>query len=155
MQIVNNLMNMGGEHSVEYFIKNKVEDMIERSVVEGKKRKQIENKVCDSCGDPNTTDGALYLSSITDFSAFPKYKGRGIQDSAPEIDRSGKSATLVLRFTDVNDEEITAFEEQIVAAGFEKTGNDYIKTENNNVYTMAVSCANGKLRIFHKVSSAK
>ena len=155
MEIINNLDNFEEEHSVEHFIKSKVDDLIERSVVEGRKRRQIEKKVADNCGNPNTKDGAAYLSSISDFSVFPKYMGRGIQASAPELDASGKVSTLVLRFADVNEEDVAVLESQIVAAGFEKSGNDYIKTENKYMYTMAVSYGNRKLRIFHKISTAK
>ena len=62
-------LNKKSNKTVDYFIENKVEDLIDRAVVEGNRRRQIEENVADACADPTTAEGIDYLSSISDFSA--------------------------------------------------------------------------------------
>ena len=140
-------LNKKSNKTVDYFIENKVEDLIDRAVVEGNRRRQIEENVADACADPTTAEGIDYLSSISDFSAFPMYNGRGVQDAAPDMD--GK--TLTMWFTEVENEEVDQFIAQIEEAGFEKDGADYIKTIDGKKYSMSVSTLKDKLRIFYKL----
>lgn len=143
-----------GEKTADYFIKNKVQDMIERSVKEGKKREQLAGAVSEACADPNTEEGKAFLGSIADFSIFPKYVGRGMQENAPDIDgsllTSGK-ATLTMRFSGVEETEYEKLIKDIEAAGFEKNGSDYVKDTDTAVYTMSVSFSADKLRVFHMI----
>lgn len=140
-------LNKKSSKTVDYFIENKVEDLIDRAVVEGNRRRQIEENVADACADPTTAEGIEYLSSISDFSAFPMYNGRGIQDAAPDME----GQTLTMWFTEVEQEEVDHFIAQIEEAGFEKDGVDYIKTVDGKKYTMSVSTLKDKLRIFYKL----
>lgn len=134
------------KNSVEYFINNKVEDLIERASVEGKRRKRIEEKVVDDSVDMNTETGIEYLNSIAaEFSDFPKYVGRGIQDLAPEIDGN----SLTMRFSEVEPSEIDDFIAKIVNDGFLKEGDDYVKVAGKEKLIIAISSAADKLRIFY------
>ena len=146
MSVIKDL-NKKSNKTVEYFIENKVEDLIDRAVVEGNRRRQIEEKVADACADPTTPEGIEYFNSISDFSAFPMYNGRGVQDAAPDMD--GK--TLTMWFTEVESEEVDSFIAQITEAGFVKEGSDYIKNIDGKTYTMSVSTFKDKLRIFYKL----
>ncbi len=133
--------------TVEYFIDTKVDDMIERAVVEGKKRRQIETKVADVCADPSTEIGNDYINSFSDFSDFPKYEGRGIQDTAPDFDGN----TLTMWYSEVAQADVDLFIEQVTTAGFEhKVRDDYVKVVDGKDYTMAISYNSGKLRVFYK-----
>lgn len=142
------------EKTADYFINEKVEDLIERSVSEGKKRKVIEKKVSDECSTTSTTEGIAYLDSISDFSDFPKYVGRGVQELAPDISGSFKEnghSTLLIWYTDVIDEEIKDLKSDIEAAGFKRVGDDYVKHADGKRMSMSVSYSAGKLRIFHEL----
>ena len=133
--------------TVEDYIDNKVDYMIEKAVVEGKKRRQIENKVADVCSDPSTDMGNDYLNSFSDFSEFPKYAGRGIQNTAPDFDGN----TLTMWFTDVSEDDVKYFIEQVISVGFEHADrDDYIREIDGEKQTMAISYSSGKLRIFYK-----
>ena len=150
--------NKEEEKNADYFIRTKVDDLIEQSIQEGKRRKQIENNVSDACADISTNEGYDYLTSISDFSAFPKYRGRGLQESAPDITGSltvKGEATLVMRYEDVSQEEFTTFESEIKSSGFEPKGKDCIKVEDGIEYTISVSYADGKMRVFHKMKALK
>ena len=140
-------LNKKSNKTVDYFIDNKVEDLIDRAVVEGNRRRQIEENVADACADPTTAEGIDYLNSISDFSAFPKYNGRGVQDAAPDME----GQTLTMWFTEVEQEEVDNFIAQIEGAGFAKKGSDYVKTIDGKKYTMSVSTLKDKLRIFYKL----
>lgn len=142
------------ESTADYFIRNKVDSMIARSVTEGKKREQIAVEVSDECSDPNTKEGQEFLGSISDFSAFPKYRGRGVQENAPALDGSlikSNQATLTMWFSKVSSAEVAEFIQAIVDDGFEKYGNDYVKNTEYAVYTMSVSFLGDRLRIFHMI----
>ncbi len=140
-------LNKKSNKTVDYFIDNKVEDLIDRAVVEGNRRRQIEENVADACADPTTAEGIEYLSSLADFSAFPMYNGRGVQDAAPDME----GQTLTMWFTEVEQEEVDSFIAQVEEAGFEKAGADYIKTIDGKKYTMSVSTLKDKLRVFYKL----
>lgn len=155
MEILKNFEKQNEEKTVDFFINSKVDDLIERSVQEGKKRSQIEIKVENECGDISTTEGFEYLSSISDFSDFPKYKGRGFQENAPDISGSLSlkgEACLTMWFADVYDNEVKNFKQSIVNAGFTPQGSDYVKKNGDKTLTMSVSASAGKLRIFHKIT---
>lgn len=146
MGVISDLNKKTGK-TVDYFIDNRVEDLIDRAVVEGNRRRRIEEKVVDDCADPNTTEGNEFLNSISDFSAFPMYSGRGLQESAPDMDNQ----TLTMWFSEVEQQEVDQFIAQIEEAGFEKNGADYIKDINGIKHTMSVSTLKDKLRIFYKL----
>lgn len=146
MGIINDLDKHNSKKTVEYFIDTKVDDLIARSVSEGKRREQFENKVADNYVNPGTEEGLEYLSSIADFSDFPKYSGRGIQDAAPSIEPN----TLTMWFSDVEKGEVEDFIAKIVNAGFIKDGPDYIKEADGKKLIMSIDYAVDKLRIFYK-----
>ena len=154
MNIAERLYKENSAKTVDFFIKTKVDDLIERSVQEGKKREQIATEVSDACSNPNTVAGTDFIGSIADFSDFPKYAGRGIQEAAPDpngsMPRTGE-ATLTMWFTDVDEAEVTDFTEKILASGFKRVKNDFIKQDDKAVYTMSVSFSAGRLRIFHMI----
>lgn len=54
-------------------------------------------------------------------------------------------------FTDVDEAEVTDFTEKILASGFKRVKNDFIKQDDKAVYTMSVSFSAGRLRIFHMI----
>ncbi len=136
------------QKTVDYFIDTKVDDLIERAVVEGKKRRQIETNVADVCADPKTDDGNEYLNSFGDFTGFPKYEGRGIQDTAPDFEGD----TLTMWYSEVSQADVDDFVARVVNAGFvKKTHDDYVKEDGNKKYTMAISYGSGKLRVFYKI----
>lgn len=145
MSLLNDFDKNDGK-TVDYFIDSKVDDLIERAVIEGKRRQKIANKLADDCSDINTTDGIEYLNSIANFSEFPKYCGRGIQDTAPDL--SGDSLTMW--FSEVDPKDADNFIAQIVNAGFIKQGQDYVKTIDNRRLIMSVSTLGDKLRIYYK-----
>lgn len=158
MEVLKSIEKRTEEKTADYFIKQKVDDLIERSVIEGKKRKQLEAKVSDECSDGSTPEGFDYLTSISDFSAFPKYMGRGFQENAPDISGSVVKtghATLLLWFADVSDDEIETFKASVVNAGFEKIGDDYVKLDGKQRLSMSISSSAGKLRIFHEITVQK
>lgn len=154
MNIAERLYKENSAKTVDYFIRTKVDDLIERSVQEGKKREQIANEVSDACADPNTDVGTDFIGSIADFSDFPKYAGRGVQESAPDLNgsmpKSGE-ATLTMWFTEVEEAEVKDYIEKILASGFKRVKNDFIKEDSKAVYTMSVSFSAGRLRIFHMI----
>ncbi len=154
MNIAERLYKENSAKTVDYFIRTKVDDLIERSVQEGKKREQIATEVSDACANPDTEAGTDFIGSIADFSGFPKYAGRGIQESAPDLNgsmpRSGE-ATLTMWFTEVEEAEVTDFVEKIQASGFKKVKGDFIKQDDKAVYTMSVSFSAGRLRVFHMI----
>lgn len=158
MEVLKNFEKRTEEKTADYFIKQKVDDLIERSVIEGQKRKQIEAKVSDECSNPSTPEGMEYLSSISDFSAFPKYMGRGFQENAPDISGSLTTkghATLLLWYADVSNEEAETFKATVLESGFEKVGDDYVKKSGNQRLSMSISASAGKLRIFHEITVEK
>ncbi len=158
MEVLKSIEKRTEEKTADYFIKQKVDDLIERSVIEGKKRKQMEAKVSDECSDISTPEGFDYITSLSDFSAFPKYMGRGFQENAPDISGSVVKtghATLLLWFADVSDEEVATFKASVVSAGFEKVGDDYVKVVGNQRLSMSISSSAGKLRIFHEINVQK
>jgi len=146
MGIINDLDRHNNKKTVEYFINSKVDDLIERASTEGKRRKQIENKVADDCANPDTAEGLEYLSSIADFSEFPKYSGRGVQEAAPSIEPD----TLTMWFSEVEKDEVEEFIAKIVNAGFMKNGPDYIKEIDGRKLIMSIDYTADKLRIFYK-----
>ena len=146
MGVIKDLNKKTGK-TVDYFIDNRVEDLIDRAVVEGNRRRRIEEKVVDDCADPNTTEGQEFFGSIADFSAFPMYSGRGLQESAPDMD----SKTLTMWFSEVESQEVDEFKAQIEAAGFVFDGADYVKDIDGVKHTMSVSTLNDKLRVFYKI----
>ncbi len=154
MNIAERLYKENSAKTVDYFIKNKVDDLIERSVSEGKKREQIETEVSDACVNPDTEVGNDFIGSIADFSGFPKYAGRGIQESAPDLNgsmsKSGE-ATLTMWFAEVEEAEVTDFIEKILASDFKKIKSDFVKQDEKAVYTMSVSFSAGRLRVFYMI----
>ncbi len=158
MEVLKNFEKRTEEKTADYFIKQKVDDLIERSVIEGKKRKQMEIKVSNACSDVTTEEGFNYINSLSDFSAFPKYSGRGIQENAPDISGSLVNtghATLLLWFADVSDEEVETFRASVLDAGFEKVGDDYVKENGKQRLSMSISASAGKLRVFHEIKVQK
>ena len=146
------------EKTADYFINAKVGDLIERSVVEGRKRRNIENKISNDCLDTSTAEGFAHLNSISDFIDFPKYKGRGMQELAPDLNGSLEDtghATLTLWYSDVLSTEVDTFKTLVESNGFVKSGDDYIKRQNGKKMQMSISFSEGKLRIFHEVSLEK
>ena len=133
--------------TVDYFINSKVDDLIERSVIEGKKRRQIEDKVADDSSDPSTHAGIEYLSQFADFTSFPKYTGRGIQDAAPDF----AGSSLTMWFSEVVPDEVETFIKQIIDDGFKKDGPDYIKVVNGKKHIMSISTSGDRLRIYYKL----
>lgn len=145
MGVINNL-DTSREKTVDYFIDSKVDDLIEKAVIEGKKRQQLQNKVADECSDINTDEGLEYLTSIADFSDFPKYSGRGIQDAAPDIDAN----TLTMWFSEVEKNEVEDFIAKVSNAGFEKQGQDFVKEVDGKKLIMSISSSGDRLRLFYK-----
>ncbi len=145
MGLLNDL-NATEEKNVEYFINNKVDHLIEKAAVEGKKRQKIQEKVAKDCADMNTNDGIEYLNSIADFSDFPRYTGRGIQDNAPDI----SSDTLTMWFSEVEKEDVEFYIAQVSNAGFEKKGQDYVKEIGGKEFVMSISHSGDRLRLFYK-----
>ncbi len=146
MGIISDLDRDNSKKDIEFFINSKVDDLIERASTEGKRRKQIENKVADDCANPETAEGLEYLSSISSFSEFPRYSGRGVQEAAPSIEPD----TLTMWFTEVEKNEVEEFIARIVNAGFMKDGPDYIKEIDGRKLIMSIDYAADKLRIFYK-----
>lgn len=143
------------KESVEKFIDEKVDDMIERSIVEGRKRKVIENKVQVNVVKSDIKNMDL-LVNIGDFDEFPKYKGRGYSEIAPDIQGSleeKKMVTMILWYVSVSLDEKNAFEKSIEDAGFKKEEKEYVKTVENRTYSMSISYSekDEKIRIYHKV----
>ncbi|MCQ2488689.1 MAG: hypothetical protein MJ143_05395 [Clostridia bacterium] len=145
MGVINNL-DTSREKTVDYFIDSKVDDLIEKAVIEGQKRQQLQNKVADECSDINTDEGLEYLTSIADFSDFPKYSGRGIQDAAPDIDAN----TLTMWFSEVEKNEVEDFIAKVSNAGFEKQGQDFVKEVDGKKLIMSISSSGDRLRLFYK-----
>ncbi|MBQ0135162.1 MAG: hypothetical protein KBS43_00280 [Oscillospiraceae bacterium] len=145
MGVINNL-DTSREKTVDYFIDSKVDDLIEKAVTEGQKRQQLQNKVADECSDINTDEGLEYLTSIADFSDFPKYSGRGIQDAAPDIDAN----TLTMWFSEVENNEVEDFIAKVSNAGFEKQGQDFVKEVDGKKLIMSISSSGDRLRLFYK-----
>lgn len=145
MGVINNL-DTSREKTVDYFIDSKVDDLIEKAVTEGQKRQQLQNKVADECSDINTDEGLEYLTSIADFSDFPKYSGRGIQDAAPDIDAN----TLTMWFSEVEKNEVEDFIAKVSNAGFEKQGQDFVKEVDGKKLIMSISSSGDRLRLFYK-----
>lgn len=145
MGVINNL-DTSREKTVDYFIDSKVDDLIEKAVIEGQKRQQLQNKVADECSDINTDEGLEYLTSIADFSDFPKYSGRGIQDAAPDIDAN----TLTMWFSEVENNEVEDFIAKVSNAGFEKQGQDFVKEVDGKKLIMSISSSGDRLRLFYK-----
>lgn len=145
MGVINNL-DTSREKTVDYFIDSKVDDLIEKAAIEGKKRQQLQNKVADECSDINTDEGLEYLTSIADFSDFPKYSGRGIQDAAPDIDAN----TLTMWFSEVENNEVEDFIAKVSNAGFEKQGQDFVKEVDGKKLIMSISSSGDRLRLFYK-----
>lgn len=145
MGVINNL-DTSREKTVDYFIDSKVDDLIEKAVTEGQKRQQLQNKVADECSDINTDEGLEYLTSIANFSDFPKYSGRGIQDAAPDIDAN----TLTMWFSEVENNEVEDFIAKVSNAGFEKQGQDFVKEVDGKKLIMSISSSGDRLRLFYK-----
>lgn len=145
MDVIKNLTGTD-EKTVDYFIDAKVDDLIERAVVEGKRRQKIQNEVANDCADINTNEGLEYLSSISNFLEFPKYTGRGIQDSAPDIEPD----TLTMWFSGVEKEDVENFIAKVSNAGFKKQGQDFVKEVNGKKLIMSISSSGDRLRLFYK-----
>lgn len=143
---------------VDRFIDNKVEEMLEQSIVENRKRRKLEHKISDVFPESKADDIAL-INSTYELMNFPIYNGTGEREHAPDIQGSleneGKiSQTLWYRAVPLEEKE--EYVRVLVSDGFEGQNNEYAMVKNDKKYYINIEYSNRQkqMRLYHTITKA-
>ncbi len=137
------------------FIMQKVETLIEQSIIENKKRRKLENR--ENKKFPyDFKDEMGLLNSVNELSHFPTYTGRGIQEHAPDIKGSLTDdgfTSMTLWYHDVSQREVDDLSKKLISKRFTKRGNEYAKRTDDLEYYVMIEYSNNtsQLRLYHTV----
>jgi|GEM_PF-3471468 len=145
--------------TVDAFIEKKVEQLLEQSIIENKKRRKIEEKVYKKYS-VDVEEELHYLGAVSDLSQFPKYSGRGMQEHAPDIQGTISDdgfTTMTLWYREVSLEEVEEFKELLISNRFLGNKNEYTKETSKLKYYVMIeySESSKRMRLYHTITKIK
>lgn len=144
------------DKTVDDLIKNKINELLCQTNIDNSNYDDIDYKINQKYNQIVEND-VRYIGSISDFSQFPKYCGRGTQEMPPDINGSLENEgliTLKTWYMDVTEEEFNQFVELFISNGFIANGKEFKKYVDNTIYYAMIdySETDKRLRIYHTIS---
>ena len=145
------------DKTVDDLIKNKINELLSQTNIDNSNIEDRDFKINQKYNEI-VEDDFRYIGSVSDFSQFPKYSGRGTQEMKPDINGSLEQEgliTLKTWYIDVTSEEYNQFIELFISNGFIASGKEFKKYVDNIVYYAMIdySESDKRLRIYHTISS--